>query len=257
MKIKKSIVILTNFFDADYLVSNGYMFYKPNSNKDVVYKINFLKDENNKPLNYTVDSIALASPPLAKLPHIDNLKRIDCLCPTYNMLNDYKADKDWPRYTERYMELLKKRKPRIKEWLSSLVPNHVYFLCCWENTATGSNCHRKLYYDVLRKSKKAQEVMLPIYRNGTCSKTSDEIVAGIGESSTSGLEEGAVFLDSNGSIQVVTGAIDANGEPVPLSAGFVSVQASPGVEIDDLVVSTASEEDLFQLLINDLMDDNV
>ena len=213
MKTKKAIVILTNFFDADYLVSNGFMFYKPNSRKDIVYKINFLRDENDNPLNYTINSIALANPPKDKIPHIDHMERIDCLCPTYNMLNDYKSDKDWISYTKRYMKLLKERKPRIKDWLSSLVPNHVYFLCCWENTARGSHCHRKLYYEVLRKSKIANKSMLPIYRNGSCSKAEDEILIGIDESFATSIDSTATtFISTLDGRSILHVNLDDNGD---------------------------------------------
>lgn len=180
MDPNKSIVILTSFFDANYLISNGYMLYK-SSVEELVYKLNFLQDESKNPLNYTVNSIALASPPLASLTNIRSMDRIDCLCPTYTMLNDYKKDNNWERYTERYLKLLKDRKSRMKDWISSLKPNHVYFLCCWENTSRGSNCHRKLYYDLLKKSKKANETVFPIYRSGSCSIKPDEVVIDINE----------------------------------------------------------------------------
>ena len=187
MKVEKSIVILTSFFDANYLISNGHMFYKPNSNKDLVYKIKFLNDKNNNPVNYTVDSMALVSPPIEKLQNINNMRRIDCLCPTYDMLHDYKSDHDWTTYTKRYVKLLKERKPRIKEWMTSLSPNHIYILCCWENTSRGSNCHRKIYYDALYQSDKAREVILPIYRSGSCSNEDDEIINDIGSSSVTSI----------------------------------------------------------------------
>jgi len=174
VEIDKSIIILTSFFDANYLIGNGYMLHD-SPNNDSVYKMNFINESSNGQSNYIVNSIALSIPPMEKLKNIRSIERVDCLCPTYNMLNEYRKDKDWSKYTERYMRILGERKSRLKSWIDSLIPNKIYFLCCWENTSCGSKCHREIYYDILKKSKKAREKIFPIYRDGSCSLRPEKI----------------------------------------------------------------------------------
>ena len=145
----KSIVVLTTFWNANAIIENG-----------------ILPDEGIELKDFTVSSIAISHPPLAKLPHLKGFNRIDCLCPTYDMLSQYKSDKNWDNYTKDYHKLLMSRKAELKEWIDSLEPNHVYILCCWENTHAGSNCHRALLYEWLKSSKVAMAKTLPIYRHG-------------------------------------------------------------------------------------------
>jgi len=159
----KAIVVLTNFWDANILIDYGFLLHVVNGS-DKVYKVNLINDNGTK--NYSVDSIALSHPPLTKLPHLDHLTRLDFFCPTYDMLCRYKKDGDWASYTKDYYALLKDRKNSLKEWVNSLESNHVYFLCCWENTISGSHCHRYLLYRKFISSEAAMKRILPIYRHG-------------------------------------------------------------------------------------------
>lgn len=154
---------MTNFWDANTLIDYGFLLHTVKGD-DKVYKVNLINDNGNK--NYTVNSIALSHPPLNKVKHLQYLKRLDFFCPTYDLLCRYKKNRDWESYTEDYYNILKKRKRDIREWLEDLKPNHVYFLCCWENTIAGSNCHRSLIYKKILSSKIAMETVLPIYRHG-------------------------------------------------------------------------------------------
>lgn len=162
-KAKKSIVVFTTFWDADYLIEKKYLIFKE---KDSIYQANFFIDENNES-SYTVNSIALSHPDFSKFKAISSMERLDFWCPTYNMLHDYHNDKDWGKYTERYKKLMRERKDRVVDWIESLKPNHIYVLCCWENTSKEASCHRKLIYDALKVSSRANKKIFSIYRDGS------------------------------------------------------------------------------------------
>ena len=158
---EKSLVILTNFWDANFLIDNRFILYNSNKEK-TVYKVNLGQD---KQTNFSVHSVALRPP--KKIPeHLNKMDRLDFFCPTYDMLNKYKKDNDWESYKKDYIVLLKERQKNIREWFASLKPDWVYFLCCWENTATGAHCHRELIYNAFCQSKKAKDKIIPIYRHG-------------------------------------------------------------------------------------------
>jgi hypothetical protein len=163
MQSKKAILVFTSFWDADYIIGNESVLFRHHS---LVYQLNLDKVSPN----FESQSIALSSPPLNKFKNLKSMDRIDVLCPTYNILGDYKADKDWDLYTKRYMELLNKRKAKTKEWIDSLEPNKIYLLCCWENTSGDSHCHRKLIYDAIMSSERAMAKVFPIYRDGQSAK---------------------------------------------------------------------------------------
>lgn len=166
-KLKKPIVILTNFWDAESILKLQSIFIDiRNSNK--VCRLNFLKDQNNNPKNFSVYSIALSHPNFSKLPNLNKAfkGRIDCFCPTYNMVMDYKETKNWLAYIPLYKDILVNRKERILKWFDSLEKDHIYLLCCWENIKGKSHCHRELLYKVLLTSKKANDKLYPILREG-------------------------------------------------------------------------------------------
>jgi len=162
-KAKKALVVLTTFWDADALINNGYFVFTVNNS---VYQANLFTDEENKP-TYTVNSVALSHPSFSKFNHIKSIDRLDFWCPTYNILNDYHKDRDWDKYIPRYEALMKKRKETIRNWIESLVPNHIYILCCWENTSKKGHCHRQLIYKALQSSSLAKEKLFPLYRDGS------------------------------------------------------------------------------------------
>lgn len=186
---EKSIVILTNFWNAEYILHSGHALFNENNK---IYKVNF--GHPSKP-NYSVFSIALTQPSLEKLTHlsvvidsdengncksrtIEKLDTLQFFCPTYNMLSRYKRDKDWDKYTTDYKSLLMKRKEEIRGWIGSLVPNHIYILCCWENTSLKSHCHRQILYGAFKNSKIAKEKILPFYCDGG-KKVEDERPANV------------------------------------------------------------------------------
>jgi len=47
--------------------------------------------------------------------------------------------------------MVKKNRKEIKEWISELSDGE-HYLCCWENTKKGANCHRKILFELLSKS---------------------------------------------------------------------------------------------------------
>jgi hypothetical protein len=82
------------------------------------------------------------------------------------MLTKYKKDKDWDAYQKHFIELIKKRKVVIRDWVNSLKPDWVYFLCCWENTSSGAHCHREILYKAFSESQTISKKIIPIYRSG-------------------------------------------------------------------------------------------
>jgi len=171
----KAIVILTNFWNANYLINCGFAIFP--CDKDKYYKINLSQKDNN----YTVLSIALRHPPLDdKLPHLRNLNTLSFFCPTYNMLSRYKKDGDWDIYTKDYKSLLRKRKEDIRDWINSLDSSHVYILCCWENTSLKAKCHRQIIYEAFKASTLAKEKILPFYCDGDKKMSFGSQVANLG-----------------------------------------------------------------------------
>ena len=161
-KIDKPIIVFTTFWDANAIVGNGFFFYRIN---DEVLKIN-LSD------NFDVNSVALSHPKLdTKLGNLNSLPRIDFLCPTYDLLQRYKKDKNWEDYRKNYWVILKDRKERIMSWFNSLTPEHVYILCCWENTNfDNTHCHRRIIHNTMKTSLATKDKAFYIYRHGNESK---------------------------------------------------------------------------------------
>jgi hypothetical protein len=80
---------------------------------------------------------------------------VNCLCPTWEMVRDYKARRiSETEYTAKYRKLMVKRWPAVKRWLDSLDSQDVY-LCCWEKTGF---CHRYLVSKLIRKFRPDLEV---------------------------------------------------------------------------------------------------
>ena len=157
---KLPIVIFTNFFDACYFIKNKSTILTID---DKSYHLHLLE-------NPEIFSIAISSPPKDKLKIIyDNysdIPRLDFFCPTYKLLCQYKEDKDWIEYEREFIKIISLNKNNIMEWVDSLESNKIYILMCWENTAGGSNCHRKILYDKISISKKLKSKAIWIYRHG-------------------------------------------------------------------------------------------
>ena len=157
----KPVVLFTNFWDANNLLSKKHFLVDVNGS---IYRIRLEKDQ------YSIYSIALSHPPVEKLPDIKSqfggFKRLDFFCPTYKLLMRYKNDKNWEWYTEDFNSLMKDRKSEIKDWIDSLVENHLYILCCWENTSRDSKCHRELIYKAITSSRKLKDKCFYVYRDG-------------------------------------------------------------------------------------------
>jgi len=131
------------------------------------WQVNYFLQKEVITIPFTVYSIALKKPSGDKLPYVDeNIPRLDFFCPTWEILQKYKQDNDWQSYTDAFMSLMRTRKPAVTGWLENLALSHDYYLCCWENTAEGAHCHRKLLYDALQKSRKYSEELNLIYLHG-------------------------------------------------------------------------------------------
>lgn len=163
--MNKAIVILTNFWDADNIIDNGSLIVEDVAFKKI-YKIDFVSLPET---NFTIHSIALTSPQM-KSKRFDNITRLDFFCPTYDMLKRYKEDKNWDKYVPDYKELLRCRKDNIRRWIISLKPNHVYILCCWENTSKGAHCHREILHKAFLNSSTARNNIISVYRHGSKDK---------------------------------------------------------------------------------------
>ena len=164
--MSKPVVVFSSFWHVEKILESGYYLHRLDDN-------NVIKLVVELPMNYSVYSIALSNPKLddkltniAALNILNKFHRLDFFCPTYNILKDYQTDKDWEIYRKRFIGILKERTDKIKAWVSSLKPDHVYFLCCWENTSKKAKCHRQIVYDVFRNSKSIKDSVISLYCDG-------------------------------------------------------------------------------------------
>ena len=139
----RPIVIFTTFWEANKIIS-----ILPSSSR------------------FKVHAIALSMPPMNKLANIKGITRLDFFCPNWEILSKYKEDHNWESYTESFMKLMKGRNKEVIDWFKTLEPNYRYFLCCWENTQKGANCHRQLIYDALKKNEPLRSKYHLLYRHG-------------------------------------------------------------------------------------------
>lgn len=165
----KPFVIFTNFFDANEIVKNKCLTIIPDKEKQAEVEFIWLK-------NYQINSIAISMPDSSKISVIaPEIKRIDCFCPTYNMLKEYKEKSDWEKYKKDYRQILVKRKDTIDQWLNRMEDDKIYLLCCWENTSKGSNCHRKILFDALKGTSIWKDRARWMYRHGNEIKLTSDI----------------------------------------------------------------------------------
>ena len=149
MDKNKPTIILTTFWDAINISDNcGFMI-----NESIIH---LDKDE------LEVLSIALAKPKSEKMAKFPTL---DFFCPSWDLLKDYKRNRNWDSYTKKYRNILIENKNEIASWVDSLTQK-VYALCCWENTLKGANCHRKIIYDALKSSSRTKDLVNLVYRHG-------------------------------------------------------------------------------------------
>ena len=162
----KPIVIFTSFWDANYLIDKEFFLFEIDGKPNIIW----LRNKNGKADNYSVHSIALRAPSLEKVEKIEEqCKKISCIdffCPTYQILMDYKNNKKWDVYTNRFKDLMRERKEQVIEWVNNLEPNHVYILCCWESTGEGTYCHRQILHRAFNASNTISEKIITIYRHG-------------------------------------------------------------------------------------------
>ena len=87
----KPVIVFSTFWDVNVIIENEYFIFVEDNK---LYRCRLIK-EKGKNLNYYVNSIALSSPNLKGMPEIKKqfgeLKRINCFCPTYEILNKYKT----------------------------------------------------------------------------------------------------------------------------------------------------------------------
>ena len=138
----KPTVVFTSFWDANAIVKW--------SSKD-----------------YQVFSIALGIPSYDKIPYLKNIPKLQHFCPTYELLTDYKSDKDWDKYRVEYRKILVARKEEIDSWIKGLEQDKVYMLCCWETTGNTVRCHRELLFDALKATHIWRDKAVWIYRSGS------------------------------------------------------------------------------------------
>jgi uncharacterized protein (DUF488 family) len=78
-----------------------------------------------------------------------NYEHMPIFAPTQEILDSYKKDKDWDKYQNRYLHLLKKKNIlKVKERL--IDKNNTICLLCSEDSA--EKCHRRLLAEYLRNN---------------------------------------------------------------------------------------------------------
>jgi hypothetical protein len=165
LDIKKSLVIFTSFWDANVIIENKYVLHHDEA-ENKIYKINLFANQSN----FEVASIALSHPDFSSkgLSNLSkcNVYKINELCPTYDLLQRYKEDKNWEKYRKEYYDLIKSRNMKIKSWIESLEEGRAYILCCWENTSKGAHCHREILYEIFNHFDSIKKKVFSIYRHG-------------------------------------------------------------------------------------------
>lgn len=157
----KPAIIFTNFWDADKITSSGFCL----AGDEDTFLVRFIDGAES---NFEFFSVALQNPPMDKFKMIPGhgIKSIDMMAPTFDMLMQYKKNKDWDAFAQKYNKLIVERKKDIRLWLNKLVPGRIYLLCCWENTCKSANCHRSLLYKAFMQSQHVRENFLVFYRDG-------------------------------------------------------------------------------------------
>ena len=186
-------IIFTTFWQANKIIEDKGCSLSRDG------KIFYLKLVKNC---YFVNSISLSCPDINKLKWIfefqkKSLFKLGFLCPQYEMLAEYKKNKDWNLFEKKYINLINKRKEEITNWLFSLKNDSVYFLCCWENTSGKANCHRKTLYDIFNKSKKMNDKFNLFYMHGDYKEHDIENVIQAGR-------DGYISFVTNQSAQFIT-----------------------------------------------------
>jgi len=169
-EITSPVIIFTTFWDCKNILDNLPYIFAVKDN--VVYVINTKKTKDRNVMKF---AISITSPPEFK-----DYSRLNMFAPTYRILSNYKKDKDWKKYRSEYVELLKKRKDEILKWNKALqvADNSLIFLCCWENTSCGANCHRRILYDCFNESAAFDDCIL-LYRDGNESKEHKKVEASL------------------------------------------------------------------------------
>jgi hypothetical protein len=177
------------------------------------------------------------------------ISRIDDFCPTYELLKSHKNGGKWEDYVERYQKIIKGRKESILAWFEALEPDHIYLLCCWENTSKGVHCHRELLYNWFKNSKKLKDVAYYVYRDGGIESNYDnsyfckEVAHGLKESKSVKVTiENQHMADVTGfGLETEIGGWQLNVDPIyqhivegllllndlPPSMGSITVESSP------------------------------
>lgn len=149
-------VIFTSFWDANWLLGQG-IFIEYVDDKLVLFKRHQIQTY----------SIALYHPSLTKLKNIDKIGDLPYLAPSRELLTRYKNGQNWREYTKEYSQILKKASKPFRSFLESLPLGEVALLCCWEDTTSGSHCHRRIVYERCMRSKTAKSIASYVYRHGT------------------------------------------------------------------------------------------
>jgi uncharacterized protein YeaO (DUF488 family) len=164
--INKPIIVFINFWGANKRIGDCKLIIE---NKEIILQNPVLNPNITNP-NFCIYSIALSHPNLKSLKNIhkfnkfDELSRLDFFCPTYDILKNYKDQTIlWDDYDKKFKNLIKRRKNEIVAWVNQLENNMIYFLCCWENTSGKANCHRRILYDAMTKSKKLNNSAIYVY----------------------------------------------------------------------------------------------
>jgi hypothetical protein len=205
--------------------------------------------------NFEAYSIALSNPSTDKIPNLKGIFRLDHFCPTYSLLMGYKNNPDWDQYKSSFRKLLVSRKDEIDHWLSSLEENKIYILCCWENTANGANCHRKILFDTFKATKIWKDKALWVYRHGQ----NKSIRFDIKQPKTSAYPTTLFIEDSDQELTTISTDISGNMIVSTIDNTFTSSYPGLTITINDALEGIASDfnQSIESVPINTVDSDNV
>ena len=149
MSIKKQSIVFTNFWNAEKILTSKSL---------IVDQVDIFSD----PCQFS--SIALGTP--KNLTCLSLMNKLPFLAPSWDILKEEKKSPDWTKYTKEYKKILVANKKDVVQYLEGLDAGSLHLLCCWENTCSGANCHRRILYDALKKSKRTCNLANYYYRHG-------------------------------------------------------------------------------------------
>lgn len=169
---KKTNLIFSSYWDSNCFLQDKRIFTKIGDN--------ILDLDLSNPNDIKYYSISISHPPLDKLKYIKDSKikigNLTCLNPHYSDLLEYKQNKDFISFSNKYIDKLMNNLGEFKAFLKGICHKNI-ILNCWESTGEKVYCHRRLVYNLLSKSDAILKHFNLVYRHGNLKEFPDTLIA--------------------------------------------------------------------------------